>query len=89
VWEAKAKGKIGAEPPDLPSIRQAVEKYLSDAESRRLAPETVCKRREHLDGKLIPYCQRLGSEPLRRAVDSQVIGITSEMKAATPIDSLD
>lgn len=59
-WEAS--GRIGEEPPDLPDVRQAVEKYLADAQSRHLAPETVRKRRELLEGKLIHFCDRHGYE---------------------------
>lgn len=61
-WEAA--GKIGEEPPDLPTISKAVEKYLADAESRHLAPETVRKRRELLEGKLLPFCERHGYQAL-------------------------
>jgi integrase/recombinase XerD len=57
-WEAT--GKIGEEPPDIPTIKQAVEKYLADAEARHLAAETVRKRRELLAGKLIPFCEAKG-----------------------------
>ena len=57
-WEAS--GKIGETPPDIPTIRKAVEKYLSDAESRHLTAETVRKRRELLVGKLLPFCERHG-----------------------------
>ena len=57
-WEAT--GKIGEEPPDIPNIKRAVEKYLADAEARHLAPETVRKRRELLEGKLLPFCEAKG-----------------------------
>ena len=65
-WEAT--GKIGEEPPDIPTIKRAVEKYLADAEARHLAPETVRKRRELLEGKLVPY---LRDEGLRAVVASR------------------
>jgi hypothetical protein len=42
-WEAS--GKIGEDPPDVPTIKKAVEKYLADAEARHLVAETVRKRR--------------------------------------------
>ena len=61
-WEAT--GKIGEEPPDIPTIKLAVEKYLGDAEARHLAPETVRKRRELLEGKLIPFCDAKGCSML-------------------------
>jgi integrase/recombinase XerD len=57
-WEAT--GKIGEEPPDIPTIKRAIEKYLVDAEARHLAPETVRKRRELLEGKLLPFCEAKG-----------------------------
>ncbi len=62
-WEAT--GKIGEEPPDIPTIRKAVEKYLDDAEARHLAAETVRKRRELLEGKLLPFCEVGGYEILK------------------------
>ena len=62
-WEAS--GKIGEEPPDIPTIKSAVAKYLADAEARHLAPETVRKRRELLEGKLLPFCDAAGYAILR------------------------
>jgi hypothetical protein len=35
-WEAS--GKIGEEPPDIPTIGKAVEKYLADAEGASPGP---------------------------------------------------
>jgi integrase len=61
-WEAA--GKIGDEAPDIPTISQAVEKYLADAASRHLAEETVRKRRELLVGKLLPFCDHRGYQQL-------------------------
>ena len=62
-WEAT--GKIGEEPPDIPTIKKAVEKYLADAEARHLAAETVRKRRELLEGKLLPFCEAAGYDILK------------------------
>jgi integrase/recombinase XerD len=62
-WEAS--GKIGEEPPDIPTIKKAVEKYLGDAEARHLAAETVRKRRELLEGKLLPFCETHGYDILK------------------------
>jgi integrase/recombinase XerD len=61
-WEAS--GKIGEDPPDVPTIKAAVEKYLGDAEARHLAAETVRKRRELLTGKLLPFCESRGYQIL-------------------------
>ena len=58
-------GKIGEEPPDIPTIKNAVEKYLADAEARHLAAETVRKRRELLEGKLLPFCNAGGYSILK------------------------
>ena len=56
----KRPGKIG-EQTHLPSIKKAVEKYLADADARHLAPETVRKRRELLEGKLLPSAPIAGT----------------------------
>ena len=61
----KRRGKIGEEPPDIPTIKKAVEKYLADAEARHLAAETVRKRRELLEGKLLPFCEAGGYDILK------------------------
>jgi integrase len=62
-WEAT--GKIGEEPPDIPTIKKAIEKYLADAAARHLAAETVRKRRELLQGKLLPFCETHGYDILK------------------------
>jgi hypothetical protein len=40
--------------------KKAVEKYLGDAEARHLAAETVRKRRELPEGKLLPFGESKG-----------------------------
>jgi integrase/recombinase XerD len=63
TWEAareiRATTKAG-----VPSISEALQKYLEDAEARHLAPTTIRKRRELLEGKLLPYCESKGFQRL-------------------------
>lgn len=59
TWEAARE--IGAtNRPGVPTISEALKKYLEDAEARHLAPTTIRKRRELLEGKLLPYCESKG-----------------------------
>ena len=62
-WEAS--GQIGTVKPELPSIRAAVEQFLKEAAVRNLAETTIKKRRELLEGKLLPYCTSKGYRHLR------------------------
>jgi integrase/recombinase XerD len=63
TWEAARE--IGAtNRPDVPTITEALQKYLEDAEARHLAPTTIRKRRELLEGKLLPYCESKGFQRL-------------------------
>ena len=43
----------------------AIEKFLEEAEVRNLAATTIKKRRELLEGKLLPFCTRRGHRQLR------------------------
>ncbi len=51
--------------PELPTIAEAVEKFLKEAAVRNLAATTIKKRRELLEGKLLPFCARRGHRQLR------------------------
>lgn len=62
-WEAARE--IGAAKTETPTIREALQKYFDDAEARNLAKSTVRKRRELLNGKLLPYCQAKGFDRLK------------------------
>jgi hypothetical protein len=55
-----ASGKIGEEPPDLLNNQGGRGEYLADADARHLAPETVRKLRELLDGRFLPFCESKG-----------------------------
>jgi integrase/recombinase XerD len=61
-WEAARQ--IGGKVLEIPTIKEAISKYLEDAEARHLAAPTIRKRRELLQGKLLPYCESKGYERL-------------------------
>jgi integrase/recombinase XerD len=62
-WEAS--GQIGTVKAELPTISVAIERFLKEAEVRNLAKTTIKKRRELLEGKLVPYCKGKGYRQLR------------------------
>ena len=62
-WEAARE--VGGKRVELPTIREALSKYFDDAEARRLARSTIRKRRELLEGKLLPYCEAKGFDRLK------------------------
>src|ERR1700730_9101546 len=49
-WQVS--GRIGVLRPDAPTVEDAVKKFLDEAAARNLAPTTIKKRRELLEGKL-------------------------------------
>jgi site-specific recombinase XerD len=53
-WEAS--GKIGIQLVEVPTIAEAVDRFLKDAESRGVRPPTVKKYRHVLERELLPYC---------------------------------
>jgi integrase/recombinase XerD len=65
VHEWEAAGEIGGGKTDIPTIREALQKYFDDAEARNLAKTTIRKRRELLEGKLLPYCDAKGFDRLK------------------------
>ena len=56
VHEWEAAREIGGKRREIPTIKQAVAKYLEDSEARHLAAPTIPKRRELLEAKLQPFC---------------------------------
>lgn len=64
VHEWEAAREIGGKRREIPTIKQAVAKYLEDSEARHLAAPTIRKRRELLEGKLLPFCESKGYERL-------------------------
>ena len=57
-WEAS--GQIGVIRNEAPTIKEAVEKHLADAEARNLKPESVKKIRDVIERRLLDYCSREG-----------------------------
>jgi integrase/recombinase XerD len=65
IHEWEAAREIGGKAFVVPTISEALQKYFDDAEARHLAPSTIRKRRELLNGKLLPYCKSKGHEQLK------------------------
>lgn len=57
-WEAS--GELGIVKPDVPTISQAVDKFLADANARRLSHETTRKYENLLQKRFVPWCSRNG-----------------------------
>ena len=65
VHQWQSSGRMGVLTPDLPSIAEAIDAFLKEAETRNLAATTIQKRRELLEGKLLPFCKSKGFRQLR------------------------
>ena len=65
IHEWEAAREIGGKNQEIPTIVEALQKYFDDVEARHLAPSTVRKRRELLEGKLLPYCEAKGFSRLK------------------------
>jgi integrase/recombinase XerD len=63
-WQVS--GQIGVLKPEVPTVEEAVKKFLDEAATRKLAATTIKKRRELLEGKLVPYCKHRGYRQLRQ-----------------------
>jgi integrase/recombinase XerD len=57
-WEAS--GTIGVVKIEIPTIRDAVRKYMADVEARQLAPESIKKLRHTTEKLLLGYCSAQG-----------------------------
>src|ERR1700730_2045144 len=60
VHQWQAAGQIGVLKPEIPTVAEAVAKFLDEAAVRNLAATPIQKRRELLVGKLLPFCERRG-----------------------------
>jgi integrase/recombinase XerD len=63
-WEAS--GTVGVVKAEVPTIREAVAKYLADAEARKLAPESIKKLRHTLEKRLVEYSSGEGLRYLKQ-----------------------
>lgn len=72
-WEAATKlirrwetaGEIGGGDLEVPTIREAVEKYLADCEARNLRAESLRKARHALVTRFQAYCTHLSYQRLK------------------------
>lgn len=78
-WEAASdliaawttSGEIGVVRIEVPALREAVDRFLTDAAARHLSEETVKKYRQILNGKLLPWFESRGVTRLKQIdVDS-------------------
>lgn len=72
VHEWEAAGGIGAIRPEIPSIAEAIEKYISDAEGRGLNPESVKKVRDVIVRRFKSFCDDRGYRQLRQLGVDQI-----------------
>jgi hypothetical protein len=69
-WEAS--GQIGVVRQEIPTVKEAVEKHVADAEARNLKPESVKKVRDVVERRLLDYCSR-ESYPLLKQLDVDAV----------------
>jgi site-specific recombinase XerD len=71
VREWESAGKLGHKRIAVPTIAEAVEKFLADAEARNLKESSLKKYRRLLQGELLSFCQGRNAVSLERlTVDS-------------------
>jgi hypothetical protein len=63
-WEAS--GQVGVIRNEIPTIKEAVEKHIADAEARNLQPESVKKIKDVIERRLLDYCSNQGYRSLRQ-----------------------
>ncbi len=73
-WEAASdlmaswngSGQIGVSRANIPNTREAVKKYLADAQARNLKPESVRKIHDVVERRLLEFCTQHGWRTLRQ-----------------------
>lgn len=64
-WESA--GEIGAvKKPEVPTIVEAVEKFLADAKAQKLSAETIRKYDNLLNRRFLPWCESKGFRHLKQ-----------------------
>ncbi len=64
-WESA--GEIGAvKKPEVPTIAEAVEKFLADAKAQKLSGETIRKYENLLNRRFLPWCASKGFRHLKQ-----------------------
>ena len=77
-WEAAsdlvtawtASGQIGVVRPDIPPLKEAVEKFIADAKAQQLNWETLRKYETFLDRRFLPWCESKGYRLLKQITPS-------------------
>jgi Phage integrase, N-terminal SAM-like domain len=62
----KASGQIGVIRNEIPTIKEAVEKHVADAEARNLRPESLRKVKAVVERRFLEYCSNEGFRSLRQ-----------------------
>jgi hypothetical protein len=62
-WDAS--GRIGVVKPEVPTVREAVDKVFADAQARHLSSSTISKQRNVLEKRLMPWCDSHGTSLLK------------------------
>jgi Phage integrase SAM-like domain len=63
-WEAS--GQVGVVKNEIPTIREAVQKHIADAEARNLKAESVKKVKDKIERRFLAYCLAEGYRSLRQ-----------------------
>ncbi len=63
-WEAS--GQVGVIKPDVPTVAEAVTKFIDDAKARQLSGETVRKYQNLLERRVIAWCESKGYRLLKQ-----------------------
>ena len=80
-WEAAstlvtawtASGQIGVVRPDVPPLKEAVEKFLADAAAQQLNWETLRKYQTFLERRLLPWCESKGYRLLKQITPAALV----------------
>jgi integrase/recombinase XerD len=62
-WEAS--GEIGVVKPGVPTVSEAIDKFLQDGKARKLAAETVRKLENLLERRFLVWCESKGYRLLK------------------------
>jgi hypothetical protein len=64
AWEAS--GQVGVIRNEIPTIKEAVQKHILDAEARNLKPQSLNKIRGVVERRFLRYCADEGFRALRQ-----------------------
>jgi hypothetical protein len=62
-WDAS--GTIGVVKPEVPTVKEALQKFFEDATARGLTPSTIGKLKNILERRLVPWTQSHGCHLLK------------------------